>query len=140
MPSKTTGLTDTDMSKKRSVKRQYQKEYSRRPEVRARQAERDCVYRARPLDKCKRALYSSRTDAKRRGHKPCSATVEELLDKLSSVCHVCSREVGQARLSMDHCHATGKFRGWLCNSCNLSIGKMQDSPELLRKAASYLER
>ena len=41
-------------------------------------------------------------------------------------------------LSLDHCHATGKFRGWLCYSCNTALGKANDSPELLEKLAQYL--
>lgn len=40
---------------------------------------------------------------------------------------------------IDHNHSTGKVRALLCNPCNMSLGKMKESPELLRKAASYLE-
>jgi Recombination endonuclease VII len=42
-------------------------------------------------------------------------------------------------LCYDHDHATGKHRGWLCDRCNLGIAKFEDSPELLRAAALYLE-
>jgi len=44
------------------------------------------------------------------------------------------------RLSVDHCHTTNEFRGMLCNSCNLAIGKFQDKPELLLRAVEYLKR
>ncbi|AZV02296.1 endonuclease VII [Pectobacterium phage Arno18] len=43
------------------------------------------------------------------------------------------------RLAVDHCHSTGVVRGLLCSRCNTAIGKMHDSPELLRKAADYIE-
>jgi hypothetical protein len=33
-----------------------------------------------------------------------------------------------------------KFRGWLCNICNLSIGQLGDSVEGLMNAVRYLER
>lgn len=43
------------------------------------------------------------------------------------------------RLSVDHCHSTGVIRGLLCNICNLSLGKLGDSPATLRRLADYLE-
>ena len=43
------------------------------------------------------------------------------------------------RLAVDHCHKTGKIRGLLCNRHNQGIGYMNDSPELLMKAAKYIE-
>lgn len=47
--------------------------------------------------------------------------------------------LGKKALALDHCHTTGKFRGWLCASCNLAVGLMDDSPEKLRQAIAYLE-
>lgn len=41
---------------------------------------------------------------------------------------------------MDHCHDSSRIRGLLCHTCNSGIGKLRDNPELLRKAADYLER
>ena len=52
-------------------------------------------------------------------------------------CELCGQEV---ELGLDHDHKTLKLRGWLCLSCNSMIGYSGDSPELLRKAANYLER
>lgn len=45
----------------------------------------------------------------------------------------------KSRLHVDHCHATGKIRGLLCSKCNTGIGLLQDSPELMRRAAEYVE-
>lgn len=53
------------------------------------------------------------------------------------VCEICG-EAG--KICLDHCHAKGHFRGWLCNRCNLILGHAKDDPELLRKLAAYLER
>lgn len=55
-------------------------------------------------------------------------------------CKLCRIEqTGTKRLAVDHCHATNKVRGLLCDKCNRAIGLLQDSPGLLRKAADYVE-
>ena len=41
---------------------------------------------------------------------------------------------------LDHCHSTGKFRGWLCRSCNQNLGRFRDNAEGLRAALEYLEK
>jgi hypothetical protein len=47
---------------------------------------------------------------------------------------------GAPSMHVDHCHRTGRVRGLLCSRCNLAIGNLEDSPDLLRIAADYLER
>lgn len=42
------------------------------------------------------------------------------------------------KMHIDHDHATGRFRGVVCDSCNLGIGKFYDDPRLLVAAAKYL--
>ena len=56
-----------------------------------------------------------------------------------SVCECCGRPDRKA-LSLDHCHVTGAFRGWLCTKCNLGIGKLGDTIEALSRALAYLKR
>lgn len=63
-----------------------------------------------------------------------------LLDKQGGKCAICEQGNGLRRLCVDHCHETGAVRGLLCTGCNSAIGKLDDNPNLLRKAASYLER
>ena len=41
-------------------------------------------------------------------------------------------------LCLDHDHATGKFRGYVCEGCNHSMGKSNDDPEKLIRQAEYL--
>lgn len=43
-------------------------------------------------------------------------------------------------LSVDHCHETGRVRELLCNACNHVLGAAKDDPEILRKAADYIDR
>ena len=52
-----------------------------------------------------------------------------------SECECCGRI---SRLNLDHCHATGRFRGYLCSDCNTGIGKLGDSKEGILKALVYL--
>lgn len=43
-------------------------------------------------------------------------------------------------INWDHCHTTGKFRGWLCTGCNTALGMANDDPRILRSLADYIER
>jgi hypothetical protein len=53
-----------------------------------------------------------------------------------TVCDLCGQG---GKICFDHCHSTKKFRGWLCNHCNLALGHVKDDPKLLRKLADYVE-
>ena len=53
-------------------------------------------------------------------------------------CQCCGRI---AVLHCDHDHGPEKFfRGWICMTCNASIGMLGDSEAGLRRALRYLER
>ncbi len=69
------------------------------------------------------------------------AEYDELLERQKGQCAVCgrTREDAGRFLAVDHCHNTGNVRGLLCQECNLALGYMRESPELLRRAADYLE-
>ena len=63
------------------------------------------------------------------------------LDAQCGVCNICGLKcVSGKRLAVDHDHATGKTRDLLCSICNGGLGKFQDNPELLIKAADYLRK
>lgn len=70
---------------------------------------------------------------------------ELMLKSQNEVCAICSRPETTKKynktqpLSVDHDHKTHKIRGLLCAKCNRSLGGFKDNPELLRKAANYLE-
>ena len=41
---------------------------------------------------------------------------------------------------LDHHHDTKAFRGWLCNNCNIGLGKFYDNIEHLESAIDYLRK
>lgn len=57
-------------------------------------------------------------------------------------CECCgiARSALVRELHLDHDHATGAFRGWLCSRCNVGIGMLGDDIAGLKRAIAYLER
>jgi integrase len=53
-------------------------------------------------------------------------------------CEVCGES--RVKIHFDHCHQSGRFRGWICFHCNAALGHVRDNPNRLRKLAAYLER
>jgi hypothetical protein len=43
------------------------------------------------------------------------------------------------KIHFDHCHKTGKARGWLCFNCNAALGHVRDRANVLRALADYLD-
>ncbi len=65
--------------------------------------------------------------------------VEELqtaLETQQNRCAICKNAVP---LHADHCHQSGKFRGWLCQGCNTSLGGFQENISYLEEAIRYLK-
>ncbi|WP_428993485.1 endonuclease VII domain-containing protein [Rhodanobacter glycinis] len=54
-------------------------------------------------------------------------------------CPGCLRELSEHKECVDHCHTTGKVRGLLCDDCNVSLGRLRDSAETLRRLANHIE-
>lgn len=57
-------------------------------------------------------------------------------------CLICSKHKSlnkNSKLFVDHCHATQKVRGLLCDSCNRGLGAFKDNPLLLLKAMEYIK-
>ena len=66
---------------------------------------------------------------------------DAMVNVQGGVCAICREQCASGmRLSVDHDHMTGEVRGLLCKICNVAIGHLKDDPELLRRAAEYLER
>lgn len=89
----------------------------------------------------RKALWASRKNAKAEGHQPCFASEAELGASFTGKCFVCGAPEAEQkrRLHLDHCHTTGRFRGWLCSPCNTGIGLLGDSIEGVTRALEYLK-
>ena len=83
-------------------------------------------------------------------YKISKETYLELLKDCNNSCSICGIPEEEARLLnsrckhlglyIDHCHSTGKVRGFLCHNCNLIIGHAKDDIKILLKAIEYLSR
>jgi len=55
-------------------------------------------------------------------------------------CAVCQQplKLKQYKFAVDHCHDSDDVRGVLCIRCNTSLGAFGDDPDVLLRAAEYL--
>src|SRR5229473_1054186 len=65
--------------------------------------------------------------------------LERMLIEQDGACAICTRRPA-LRLCIDHCHATQKVRGLLCDNCNIALGLLDDDPDRLRAAMAYVLR
>ncbi len=71
-----------------------------------------------------------------------------MFDKYDGTCWVCREpeidkhvKTGAIKsLAVDHNHHTGKVRGLLCRRCNVSLGLLRDSTEILNNMITYMEK
>ncbi|MCP3757608.1 endonuclease VII domain-containing protein [Streptomyces sp. TBY4] len=61
---------------------------------------------------------------------------DEMIAAQGGVCVICQEAPAE---HVDHDHQTGKVRGVLCFGCNAGIGQLKDRPDVLRRAAAYVE-
>lgn len=55
------------------------------------------------------------------------------------LCGACGRPLDESP-ALDHDHETGELREFCHRTCNAAMGSFNDDPELLRRAADYLEK
>jgi hypothetical protein len=86
-------------------------------------------YRRPECIECEKSYQKKRTANKFR---------EKERPQIGTACDCCSRT--DKKLILDHCHITDTFRGWLCQNCNLGIGRLNDSLQGVKNALKYLEK
>lgn len=98
------------------------------------------IWEKRNPDKLRRQQLRRRC---RQAGVPLSAIEEMVVMLLTNpACSICGRspsEVGREH-HLDHDHVSGKFRGILCEPCNMGLGKFAEDPARLLAAVRYLQR
>jgi hypothetical protein len=66
---------------------------------------------------------------------------DDMLRRQGFACAICgSGHTGSKNdWHIDHCHATGKIRGLLCNGCNTGLGGFRDNAKIMKSAIKYLK-
>lgn len=75
-----------------------------------------------------------------RRHGMTQADYDQMLRAQRGRCAICLRkpsDIGQRHLCIDHCHATHRTRGLLCNGCNLLLGTIKEDPLRAVAMAQY---
>lgn len=127
-------------------------EWSRKNRVKIRERRKELYKQDPTINERSREYKRSHPEMRRRKGLKVNfgITLEEyneMLIKQMGVCKIClkpetsidGRNKRVKALAVDHDHITGKIRGLLCYSCNIGIGFLKDSSDLLKKAAEYLE-
>jgi hypothetical protein len=115
--------------------------YNRTPEFREMTRRREAqperkVYRrmidAKPQHRRRRRLYSKQTNQSRTLRRNTKLAGRAPPKR----CELCQQI---RKLRFDHDHRTGKFRGWICHTCNVGLGQLGDTVQGLQKGVAYLK-
>lgn len=60
---------------------------------------------------------------------------KQMVSRQGGKCKICRK---RKKLTVDHCHRTGRVRGLLCLCCNTGLGMFRDNRRWLRRAIKYL--
>jgi len=139
------------MPKTKEQIKEYNQEYSKRPEVIERARIRNQAFREKRKaykkttlgreaeNKYRRANYHKIRKEKRLKERYGMSLDDYHLMSLrqNGVCAIC-KCAPKTPLHVDHCHTTGRVRGLLCGSCNRALGLLKDNCKFLENAITYL--
>ncbi len=114
---------------------QHRQRYAQDPGYRERKLAANRAYHAEHRDR----LNGRRQSRRGRTYGLTAEDLERMLIEQGGLCAICERSPAR-RLCIDHCHATQKVRGLLCDNCNIALGLLDDDPERLRAAIAYVLR
>ncbi len=64
----------------------------------------------------------------------------KILSKQDECCSICGKHQSlfKKKLMVDHNHSTGQVRGLLCSKCNIGLGYVEESIQILENMIKYL--
>lgn len=107
------------------------------------------AYQARRLADPEKKLMHQKAVRRRMLERNYGITPEDydrMLAEQGGTCGICDgpqkkvNGTDSAYYAVDHCHATGKVRGLLCNGCNLLLHKLDTHPGWIERALDYLKK
>lgn len=81
--------------------------------------------------------YQANPDTVRIKRRRQQGILNPTAEKKYGPCEACG---AVQHLHMDHDHVTGKVRGWLCFRCNVALGFLETTPEIVDQLKTYLTR
>ncbi len=126
----------TSAAKRAAFRRWQHKNPNYRREWNARNPERLAKYLATSRIDVFTKWGRAKTKARKRGEP----IPEKPSRPIPERCEVCGNLPRRETLNYEHSHQTGKFRGWVCETCNSTLGHAKDNPQRLRALADYVER
>ena len=92
--------------------------------------------RAKASDKASKARCKAKNQAyARKRNRVLAGCVDATDETRDGECPICLRT---GALVWDHDHETGKFRGWICDDCNVGLGRFADDAKNIERALTYL--
>ena len=98
--------------------------------------------RDKKQSRCKKCvIYASTTRFYRVKYNMSRDDRENLIKSQNGQCAICGYFFKSERHThIDHCHTTNKIRGILCTHCNVAIGMLKESVDILDSAIKYLKK
>ena len=55
-----------------------------------------------------------------------------------TTCEICHQS--GKKMCLDHCHETNVFRGWICDDCNIALGRVREDVKVLQAMIDYISK
>jgi transcription elongation factor Elf1 len=89
---------------------------------------------------CENKKQAIRTQLMRENPKPIDPEYRcPICNKTEEVLKEYDRWNDRSVWVLDHSHVNNTFRGWICNGCNIGLGRFNDNVNLLEEAIKYLQ-